>query len=81
MLKKILFVHHAAGWGGAPNSMIKLINSLNKDKFKAEVLLLKDSVVSERLAENNISFKVASSNFYKKYYHYFTHTDLMKSML
>jgi hypothetical protein len=29
-MKKILFIHHAAGWGGAPNSMIKLIKAMNR---------------------------------------------------
>jgi glycosyltransferase involved in cell wall biosynthesis len=72
---KILFVHHAAGWGGAPNSMIKLINSLNKSQYDVEVLLLKQSIVAEKLAENGIKHKVADSLFYRRYYQYFTHSE------
>lgn len=74
-MKKILFIHHAVGWGGAPNSMIKLINSLDGSKYKTEVLLLKHSIITDRLTENGIKFKVADSLFYKKYYHYFTHSE------
>ncbi len=73
--KKILFIHHAVGWGGAPKSMIQLINSLDKSKYSCHVLLIKDSIVSDKLKENGISFSVAQSKFYKKYYHYFTHSE------
>lgn len=70
---KILFIHHAAGWGGAPNSMIKIINALDKKKYSSKVLLLKDSIVKERLIENDISYTIADSWFYAKYYRYFSH--------
>lgn len=74
-MKKILFICHAQGWGGAPNSMIQLINSLDSLQYDVVVLLLKNSIVAERLAENKIKFKVADSIFYRKYYHYFTHSE------
>ncbi len=73
---KILFVHHAAGWGGAPISMIKLINHLDKNKYSPEVLLLKNSIVAQKLSENNIPYKIADSVFYKRYYKFFTHIDV-----
>lgn len=72
---KILFIHHAAGWGGAPNSMIKLINNLDSSKFEASVLLLKNSVVASKLEENGINYSIAKSLFYKKFYQYFTHSE------
>jgi glycosyltransferase involved in cell wall biosynthesis len=74
-MKKILFVHHGIGWGGAPNSLIKLINGLDKNNYQSQVLLLKDSIVSEKLQENNINYIIADSLFYKKYYKYFTHSE------
>lgn len=74
-MKKILFVHHATGWGGAPNSMIILINSLDSSTYDTEVLLLKDSIVAVKLAENGIRYKVADSIFYNKYYRFFTHSE------
>jgi glycosyltransferase involved in cell wall biosynthesis len=74
-MKKILFIHHAKGWGGAPNSMIKLINSLDKKAFDIEVLLLKKSIVTDKLEENEIKYHIAKSWFYKKYYNYFTHSE------
>ena len=72
---KILFIHHAMGWGGAPGSMINLIKSLDRRKYEVNVLLLRHSVVADKLMENNIPYTVAQSTFYKKYYHYFIHTE------
>jgi len=77
-MKKILFIHHGIGWGGAPNSLIKLINGLDTSKYEAEVLLLKDSIVSKKLKENHIKFRVADSIFYKKIYEYFPHNYVSK---
>lgn len=74
-MKKILFIHHAAGWGGAPINMINIITSLDKSKYSPFVLLLKDSMVKEKLAEKNIPYKVADSAFYKKHYKYFSHSE------
>ncbi|MHC1776988.1 MAG: glycosyltransferase family 4 protein [Lentimicrobium sp.] len=74
-MRKILFIHHATGWGGAPNSLIKLIQGLDKSVYKVEVLLLKDSIVSEKLNEYGIKYSVAESYFYRKIYHYFTHSE------
>ena len=73
-MKKILFIHHAEGWGGAPNCMINLIKGLDQAKFSGEVLLLKDSVVAEKLAENGINFRIADSHFYKRFYKFFPHS-------
>jgi glycosyltransferase involved in cell wall biosynthesis len=73
--KKILFIHHASGWGGAPNSMISLIDHLNKDNFEIKVLLLKNSVVADLLKQHDINFEIINSIFYKKYYKYFTHSE------
>jgi len=75
-LKKILFVHHGTGWGGAPISMINLIKSLDENKYSVHVLLLKDSIVSKKLADNNISYSIAQSRFYKKYYKYIVHSEV-----
>jgi glycosyltransferase involved in cell wall biosynthesis len=74
-MNKILFIHHAEGWGGAPINMINIINSLDKSKYAIEVLLLKHSIVAEKLEENGIKYSVADSDFFKKYYDYFTHSE------
>ena len=60
---KILFIHHASGWGGAPINMINIINELDKTKFDPHVLLLKDSIVKDRLEEKNIGYTVCNSFF------------------
>ncbi len=63
------------GWGGAPSSMISLIKSLDINEYEVNVLLLKHSVVADKLTENNIPYTIAQSTFYKKYYQYFVHTE------
>ncbi|WP_170116558.1 glycosyltransferase family 4 protein [Mesonia algae] len=78
---KILFIHHAAGWGGAPINMINIINKLDKTKFEPHVLLLKDSVVKNRLLELNIPFTLCTSSFYLNKYRYLSHTDAGKIKL
>lgn len=77
-MKRILFIHHAAGWGGAPNCMLKLIQYLDRTKYTAEVLLLKNSIVADKLTEARIRYKVAGSSFYRKFYHFFAHSDAGK---
>ncbi len=71
----ILFIHHTKGWGGAPSSMIRLIKSLEGKGYEVNVLLLKHSIVADKLMENNIPYVIAQSTFYKKYYQYFAHTE------
>ncbi|MFZ4522770.1 MAG: glycosyltransferase family 4 protein [Bacteroidales bacterium] len=74
-MKKILFIHHASGWGGAPNCLLKIINSLDSSKFEAEVLLLKHSIVADKLDEYGIKYSIAKSRFYKEYYKFFPHSE------
>lgn len=74
-MKKILFIHHAAGWGGAPKAMIKLIKTLDPAKYDVKVLLIKDSVVAQKLVENGIKYSVASSVFFRKFYFGFIHSE------
>lgn len=74
-MKKIIFIHHAVGWGGAPGCMINLIKNLNHSKYDVEVLLLKNSEIADILKENNIKYRVAYSLFYKKYYKVFPHSE------
>ncbi len=71
--KKVLFVHHATGVGGAPISMVETIKGLNKNHYDVEVLLLKDSAVKDLLKKEGIKFSVESSLFYSKYYQFFPH--------
>lgn len=75
MYKKILYVHHAAGWGGATINLINIINALDKTEFKPTVLLLKYSSVVKNFEENGIDYCIASSKFYNRYYRYFTHSE------
>lgn len=72
---KILYIHHAKGWGGAIINLINIINNLDKNKYDIKVLLLKDSIVSKKLEENNIDYFIAKSKFYKYYYQYLVHSE------
>lgn len=75
MKKRILFLHHGTGVGGAPISMIKTIKALDADLFVAEVLLLKDSVVKQMLIQEGIKVSVADDIFYKRWYNFFPHIE------
>ena len=72
---KILFIHHGSGWGGAAINMINIINKLDKLQYETHVLLIKDSIVKDRLFENNIMCTVCKSWFYRKFYAYLIHSD------
>ncbi len=43
--KKILYIHHGKGLGGAPLSLLYLIQNLDKEKYHPLVLFLQDSQV------------------------------------
>lgn len=72
---KILYIHHAKGWGGAIINLINIIDNLDKNKYDVKVLLLKDSIVSKKLEEKNIEYYIARSKFYKYYYQYLVHSE------
>lgn len=54
MKKKILYIHHGKGLGGAPLSLLYLIQNLDKDKFEPVVLFLHDSEAIELYRSKNI---------------------------
>ncbi|MBN8547151.1 MAG: glycosyltransferase family 4 protein [Ignavibacteria bacterium] len=71
---KILFIHHASGWGGAPINMINIIIALRFRGYVIEVLLLRNSDLVTYLKSQDISYKIVDHWFYKKFYRYFSHT-------
>lgn len=52
--KKILFVHHGKGLGGAPLSLLYLISSLDKTKYEPTVLFLHNSDAVTLFKQHNI---------------------------
>ncbi len=52
--KKILYIHHGKGLGGAPLSLLLLINALDKDKYHPVVLFLHNSQIVELYKQNGI---------------------------
>lgn len=75
MKKKILFIHHGQGIGGASISLINTILALDKEKYKASVLLLKESNVVKLLNQHNIDYTIAKSFFYRRIYRYLVHSE------
>ncbi len=73
MKKKILFIHHGVGVGGAPISMIKTIKYLDSEKYDAEVLLLKNSNLTNLLEKENIKYSIIDHPFYKNFYQFYPH--------
>lgn len=49
--KKILFVHHAGGFGGAPKSMSFIIKNLDKKKYSAHLLNIAQGPINEFFKE------------------------------
>jgi glycosyltransferase involved in cell wall biosynthesis len=73
--KKILFVHHGKGIGGAPISLLYTIQQLKFYDYTVKVLFIFNSDVVNIFSENNIETKVIQSAFYKKFYKYFAHSE------
>ena len=74
-MKKILFIHHTAGWSGSTKSLLEIIKHLDRRKYSVEVLFLKQSEIVDLFRKNEITVRVAKSIFYKKYYKYFVHSE------
>ncbi|MBD3272730.1 glycosyltransferase [Candidatus Dependentiae bacterium] len=55
MKKRILYIHHGKGLGGAPLSLLYLIESLDKEKFEPAVLFLHDSEAVDLYRSKNIN--------------------------
>src|SRR3990172_11595048 len=52
--KTILFVHHGKGLGGAPLSLLYLIQGLDKNKYQPIVVFLYQSEIIDLYKQNNI---------------------------
>ncbi len=54
-MKKILYIHHGKGLGGAPLSLLYLIKNLDKTKYEPVVLFLHDSQAVNMFKEHGIN--------------------------
>lgn len=50
----VLYIHHGKGLGGAPLSLLNLIKSLDRTRYKPEVLFLHDSAARELFEKEGI---------------------------
>jgi glycosyltransferase involved in cell wall biosynthesis len=64
MRKKILYIHHGTGIGGAPNSLMLLIKYLNKDKFFPVILLINEGPVRSFFESNGIQVLLFTKRMY-----------------
>lgn len=74
-MKKILFIHHATSWGGAPINIFNIIKELDKNKFEPVFFLLKDCELVDYLNKYEINYQIAGSKFYHNNYHTFRHLE------
>lgn len=74
-MKKILYIHHTAGWGGSAKSMIETIKYLDRKQYTPIVLLLKNSTLTDVFKKNNIPFHIAQSTFYNRWYQFSVHSE------
>jgi len=75
MQKKVLFIHHGWGIGGAPISLLKLVLGLREKGYLVKVIFLKNSDVVSLFAQEAIDHEVVSGWFYSKFYKYWQHTE------
>lgn len=72
--RKILIIHHGEGLGGGLIALIGLIDEL-KVHNEITVLAIFNSSAVEKLKETGVKVMVAKTNFYKKYYRLFIHSE------
>ena len=53
-MKKVLYIHHGIGLGGAPLSLLYLIKNLDKSKYEPVVLFLHDSEIVKLFKDHGI---------------------------
>lgn len=56
--RKILYIHHGSGIGGAPLSLLYLIEKLDRNIFEPKVLFLTDSEIVNLFKSKNIDVRV-----------------------
>jgi len=59
--KKILFLHHASGIGGAPLSLLSIVKRIDRQKYNPKVLFLVKSEVENLFNQNNINTRVLNN--------------------
>lgn len=63
---KLLFIHHAGTWGGAPIYMTNIIHNLDRDKYDIKVLLLAQSPeLVARFRSQNIDCEIVDTTYLK----------------
>ena len=58
---RILYIHHGIGIGGAPTSLLKLVQALPKETYDVEVGFIKPGIAEEFFRENGIKTEVINT--------------------
>lgn len=62
---KLLFVHHAGAWGGAPIYMTNIIQNLDKNKYEIKILMLaKSEDLASRFRSMGIDCEITYESFF-----------------
>lgn len=64
MKKKILYVHHAGGLGGAPKSLSILLNGLDKSKYDPFVFMLMDGPAKNLFIKEEVKLIVSEKSLF-----------------
>lgn len=63
MKKKLLYVHHSGLLGGAPKSLTYLVSEVDREKYEAEILTIRNGPAVELLQSSGIPVKIAKLMF------------------
>jgi len=70
---KIIFIHHGIGIGGAPISLLNLVQGLNSNYYDVKVAFIKDSKAVNMFSNNGIKTEIINSSN-----KYFVHNETGK---
>ena len=69
-MKRILYIHHGGGLGGAPLSLLYLLKQLDRSRYEPTVLTLRDGPIVDLYRQEGIETHVAQGIYD------FSHTEL-----
>ena len=65
-MKKVLFLIHTLGGGGAEKVLVNLVNGMDKKKYKVTVMTVVDTGIFRKDLSPEIEYKTIIKNPFKK---------------
>lgn len=75
-MKKILFIHHGYGLGGASIALVEMLRPL-REKFDLRICCITDSDAVEFFRREGFATDVLDHWFYRRFYRFFCYSDAM----